>query len=213
MLYTIGEHMSEILAIITAVASVFAIGSPRIKSRIDSRKRGKFEFYQKQLSEVFEPLEILFEKHENAATDELMGKIDRIIFENYPLLPLVLLQEYNRMKSNKDTSTAELRGIVSAYYNFNRHMLLYPYDHGAIKLKYLDKSEQHVVKTKKEVAAAILSMIVFVWVVFSVWMGTIHSFPVFVFYIFIATTTFLLIYGVIYGLVSLIEKIPKGKVL
>lgn len=199
-----------IIAILTCIAPIVAVIVTHSMSRIGSRKRDMHKLYRKQLFSIFEPLQILFEKHEQNVTDEFLKEVEKIIYENYSLLPLILLNEYKHVKSEKDTSIVKLGEIVASYYNFTKRMLSYPYDWKAVKDICLDQREQMFIKSQRRKGAAVAAIFLLIYIPFVIWLNNTKEIPFFMSTIMIVFVVFYIIYWAFYGIIYLLGKKPDN---
>lgn len=141
--------MNEIYgALITGVFSL-AVGFIGLwAGKKDAKSLSQNQILEAQLSNVWEPMEKLFNfSQTNVPLDTLKSLVD-IVSANYKLVPQEIINEIYTLRKKArldDRDFLKLKAIASSYYNWTRKTLGYPYNRQQIKMEYTPNSRVKII--------------------------------------------------------------------
>lgn len=141
--------MNEIYgALITGVFSLAVGFIGLFAGKKDAKSLSQKQILEAQLSNVWEPMEKLFNfSQAHSPLDTLKSLVD-IVSANYKLVPQEIINEINALRKKErldDRDFLKLKAIASSYYNWTRKTLGYPYDRQHIKLEYTPNSRVKII--------------------------------------------------------------------
>ena len=111
--------------------------------RRDAKSLSVRAIREMQLTNVWEPIEVLFEMNPAFETSDVIQAISTLVAQNHKLLPREILTEINRLRFLNELTQKDfnrLRVMNSSYYNWTKKALGYPYNRDKIKTFYTPNS-------------------------------------------------------------------------